>query len=169
MRKRRRRRKLRIKLTHHTLRNSCHMCPAQQAPHHNPTPNRPAKSTPYHHPVSHCTPTTTSKRGTTHRIKHTSDPTPSTKSTAKCTGVPVSPDAMHPHFFSLASRSAEYVAEKKSGRIPIAGFTLLERMPWIRRSRNESGRVASGMARRACGGERVKMVKVIGDGILVGV
>jgi hypothetical protein len=102
------------------------------------------------------------------RIKHTSRPIPIIKSNTRWIGVPISPLAWHPHFFSLASRSAANVELKKSGRMPIAGFTRCDAIPWKKRMRNPGGKAASEMARRACGRDLVKIVKLRrGPGMVV--
>jgi hypothetical protein len=94
------------------------------------------------------------------KIRHTSKPIPSSKSKAKCIIVPVSPLDWQPHFFSLASKSAENAELKKSGRMPMAGFTRSEHMPTINRMRKAGGKVASDIARRQCGVDLVKMVRL---------
>jgi hypothetical protein len=85
------------------------------------------------------------------KITHTSNPVPSSKSNTKYTGVPENPLGWQPHFFSLARSSAEYVELRKSGRMPIAGFTRLEQTPTMRRIRKAGRKVARDMARRTWG------------------
>lgn len=95
------------------------------------------------------------------RIRQTNRPVPIRKSRMKWNDVPVRPPARHPHFFSLASRSAANAEEKNNGTSPMAGFTCLRAMPEMRRMTKAGGKVARDMARRAWGVDFWKTVKLI--------
>lgn len=72
----------------------------------------------------------------------------------------MSPLDWQPHFFSFASRMAENAELKKRGKMLMAGLTREEHMPTINRMRNAGGKVASDIARRQCGVDLEKMVRL---------
>jgi hypothetical protein len=59
----------------------------------------------------------------------------------------------------LASRRAANAEEKNKGKIPRAGRTREEIIPWMRRMRKAGGKVRIERARRVCGVDFVKIVK----------
>jgi hypothetical protein len=73
------------------------------------------------------------------KIKQVRIAVPKVKSRARWIGVPVSPDELQAHGLALASKKTLKAQEMDSGTMLIAGFTLPEVIPEIKRNRNSSG------------------------------